>query len=84
MDDSALTDIEKERIMNKRTGKRTGRLLKIDVSIDDEDEHDDNMLDMSSIIETESRQKSTDGVVEDSKKSKKKNKSQKKKTKKNV
>ena len=84
MDDSALTDIEKERIMNKRTGKRTGRLLKIDVSIDDEDEHDDNMLDMSSIIETESRQKSTDGVVGDPKKSKKKNKSQKKKTKKNV
>jgi len=84
MDDSALTEIEKERIMNKRTGKTKSRLLKIDISIDDEDEHEDEMLDMSSIIETEILEKSENGVPEDSKPKKKNKKSKKKKGKTNV
>ena len=82
MDDSALTEIEKERIMNKRTGKTKSRLLKIDISIDDEDEHEDEMLDMSSIIETEILEKSENGVPEDSKPKKKNKKSKNKKSKK--
>merc|ERR1711970_1071431 len=53
MDDSALTEIEKERIMNKRTGKTRSRLLKIDISLDEEDDHEDEFLKMSSIIESE-------------------------------
>ena len=73
MDDSALTEIEKERIMNKRTGKTKSRLLKIDISVDDEDEPEGEMLDMSSIIETEILEKSENVLHEDSK-PKKKNK----------
>merc|ERR1712227_729672 len=68
MDDSALTEIEKERIMNKRTGKTKSRLLKIDISVDDEDEPEGEMLDMSSIIESEILEKSENVVNnEDSK-----------------
>ena len=80
MDDSALTDIEKERILNKRTGKRTGRLLKIDVSIDEEDDGEGEMLDMSSIIDTEIREKSEKVVNEDPEPKKKKSKKTKGKT----
>ena len=84
MDDSALTEIEKERIMNKRTGKTKSRLLKIDISVDDEDEPEGEMLDMSSIIETEILEKSENVVHEDSKPKKKNKKSKKKKDKTNV
>ena len=84
MDDSALTEIEKERIMNKRTGKTKSRLLKIDISVDDEDEPEGEMLDMSSIIETEILEKSENVVPEDSKPKKKNKKSKKKKGKTNV
>ena len=84
MDDSALTEIEKERIMNKRTGKTKSRLLKIDISVDDEDEPEGEMLDMSSIIETEILEKSENVVHEDSKPKKKNKKSKKKKGKTNV
>ena len=85
MDDSALTEIEKERIMNKRTGKTKSRLLKIDISVDDEDEPEGEMLDMSSIIDTEILEKSNENVVnEDSKPKKKNKKSKKKKGKTNV
>ena len=84
MDDSALTEIEKERIMNKRTGKTKSRLLKIDISVDDEDEPEGEMLDMSSIIETEILEKSENVVNEDSKPKKKNKKSKKKKGKTNV
>ena len=84
MDDSALTEIEKERIMNKRTGKTKSRLLKIDISVDDEDEPEGEMLDMSSIIDTEILEKSENVVNEDSKPKKKNKKSKKKKSKTNV
>lgn len=84
MDDSALTEIEKERIMNKRTGKTKSRLLKIDISVDDEDEPEGEMLDMSSIIDTEILEKSENVVNEDSKPKKKNKKSKKKKGKTNV
>ena len=84
MDDSALTEIEKERIMNKRTGKTKSRLLKIDISVDDEDEPEGEMLDMSSIIETEILEKSENVLHEDSKSKKKNKKSKKKKGKTNV
>ena len=87
MDDSALTEIEKERIMNKRTGKTKSRLLKIDISVDDEDEPEGEMLDMSSIIETEILEKSENVLHvdhEDSKPKKKNKKSKKKKGKTNV
>merc|ERR1712131_472774 len=84
MDDSALTDIEKERILNKRTGKRTGRLLKIDVSIDEEGDDEGEMLDMSSIIDTEIREKSEKVVNEDSEPKNENKKSKKKKGKTNV
>ena len=84
MDDSALTEIEKERIMNKRTGKTKSRLLKIDISVDDEDEPEGEMLDMSSIIETEILEKSENVVHDDSKPKKKNKKSNKKKGKTNV
>ena len=84
MDDSALTEIEKERIMNKRTGKTKSRLLKIDISVDDEDEPEGEMLDMSSIIDTEILEKSENVVNEDSKPKKKNKKSKKKKDKTNV
>ena len=84
MDDSALTEIEKERIMNKRTGKTKSRLLKIDISVDDEDEPEGEMLDMSSIIETEILEKSENVVHDDSKPKKKNKKSKKKKGKTNV
>ena len=84
MDDSALTEIEKERIMNKRTGKTKSRLLKIDISVDDEDEPEGEMLDMSSIIETEILEKSENVLHEDSKSKKKNKKSKKKKDKTNV
>merc|ERR1712235_129988 len=79
MDDSALTEIEKERIMNKRTGKTKSRLLKIDISVDDEDEPEGEMLDMSSIIDTEILEKSNENVVYEDSKPKKKNKKSKKK-----
>ena len=78
MDDSALTEIEKERIMNKRTGKTKSRLLKIDISVDDEDEPEGEMLDMSSIIETEILEKSEN--VDEPKKKNKKSKKKKGKT----
>ena len=84
MDDSALTEIEKERIMNKRTGKTKSRLLKIDISVDDEDQPEGEMLDMSSIIDTEILEKSENVVNEDSKPKKKNKKSKKKKGKTNV
>ena len=84
MDDSALTEIEKERIMNKRTGKTKSRLLKIDISVDDEDEPEGEMLDMSSIIDTEILEKSENVANEDSKPKKKNKKSKKKKGKTNV
>ena len=84
MDDSALTEIEKERIMNKRTGKTKSRLLKIDISVDDEDEPEGEMLDMSSIIDTEILEKSENVVNEDSKPKKKNKKSKKKKGKTNA
>ena len=84
MDDSALTEIEKERIMNKRTGKTKSRLLKIDISVDDEDEPEGEMLDMSSIIDTEILEKSENVVNEDSKPKKKNKKSKKKKGKADV
>ena len=84
MDDSALTEIEKERIMNKRTGKTKSRLLKIDISVDDEDEPEGEMLDMSCIIDTEILEKSENVVNEDSKPKKKNKKSKKKKGKTNV
>ena len=84
MDDSALTEIEKERIMNKRTGKTKSRLLKIDISVDDEDEPEGEMLDMSSIIETEILEKSENVLHEDSKPKKKNKKSKKKKGRTNV
>ena len=84
MDDSALTEIEKERIMNKRTGKTKSRLLKIDISVDDEDEPEGEMLDMSSIIDTEILEKSENVVNEDSKPKKKNKKWKKKKGKTNV
>ena len=84
MDDSALTEIEKERIMNKRTGKTKSRLLKIDISVDDEDEPEGEILDMSSIIDTEILEKSENVVNEDSKPKKKNKKSKKKKGNTNV
>ena len=79
MDDSNLTEIEKERIMNKRTGKTKSRLLKIDISVDEEDDPEGEVLDMSSIIETEILEKSENVVNNEDSKPKKKNKKSKKK-----
>ena len=79
MDDSNLTEIEKERIMNKRTGKTKSRLLKIDISVDEEDDPEGGVLDMSSIIETEILEKSENVVNNEDSKPKKKNKKSKKK-----
>ena len=65
MDDSSLTEIEKERIMNKRTGKTKSQLLKIDISIDKEDEENEESFDISSIIETEMKLNSEENVGND-------------------
>ena len=78
MDDSSLTEIEKERIMNKRTGKTKSQLLKIDISIDKEEEENE-AFDISSIIESEMKLNSEENVGNDfTKKGKKKSKKGKK------